>query len=100
MYDEEYTMPDIPGNKGWYHPDDLFPNLPKSYDLILIDGPGGSRWGRAGFLKHIDQFNTDVPLLFDDAHRTSEEILVKKTSEFLGRPYKILDTDKALAYIL
>ena len=69
MYDNNYTVPpEFPNDKGWFHPDDLFPNLPEDYDLILIDGPGGigHGWGRGGFWKHIEKFKTDVHLVFDD----------------------------------
>ena len=35
-YDDTFTAPNIAGTQtAWYHPDDLFENLPKSYDLIL-----------------------------------------------------------------
>jgi hypothetical protein len=102
-YDEEYTAPDIPNQKGWYHPDDIFPNLPKHYDLILIDGPGGAPYGRGGFFKHIDKFNTDVPMVFDDIHHPNKGgEIIKKVSEYVGRPYKILETDpkRHIGYIL
>jgi len=100
MYDDDYPAPDIPGNKGWYHPDDLFPNLPKKYDLILIDGPGGPRWGRGGFYKHIQKFNTDLPMVFDDIRREPETILMKRVSEYVGRSYHILYSDNNIGYIL
>ena len=36
--DETYTKPNgFLNDKAWYHPDDLFSNLPNSYDLILVD---------------------------------------------------------------
>jgi len=103
FYDEEYTAPDLPGNKGWYHPDDLFPNMPASYDLILIDGPGGGRFGRGGFFKHIDKFNTSVPMVFDDVHIEDKGLaLMRKVSEYVGRKYEILKTDpkRQTGYIL
>ena len=93
-YDDEYTAPNIPKQKGWYHPDDIFPNLPKKYDLILIDGPGCRPYGRGGFLKHIEKFNTYIPMVFDDIHTDDKsKLLMKKVSEYVGRPYKILETD-------
>jgi hypothetical protein len=100
MYDDVYTAPDIPGNKGWYHPDDLFSNLPKHYDLILIDGPGGPNWGRGGFYKHIEKFNTNVPMVFDDINREAEMLLLKKISEYVDKPFDILESDKSIGYIL
>ena len=100
MYDNEYTAPNLPGNKGWYHPDDLLDQLPKKYDLMLIDGPGGGKWGRGGFYKHIEHFNTDVPMVFDDIHREPELVLMKAVSTLVGRPYKILEADGNIGYIL
>ena len=92
MYDSEYTAPEnIPEQKGWYHPDDLFPNLPKEYDLILIDGPGGSPYGRGGFYKHIDEFNTDVPMIFDDINRVADSEVMELVSNYVGRDYHIID---------
>lgn len=100
MYDNEYTAPPIEENWGWYDPEDLFSQLPEHYDLILIDGPGGYRWGRAGFLKHIDKFNTDVIMIFDDLHRKPEMDLIKAVSEYVNRPYKVVDGPKPVGYIL
>tara|TARA_S200002703_G_scaffold138051_3_gene128148 strand:- start:530 stop:1045 length:516 start_codon:yes stop_codon:yes gene_type:complete len=90
-YDDEYTPPkNIFNQRGWYDPDDLFPNLPKKYDLILVDGPGG-RWGRGGFYKHIDKFNTDVPMVFDDINRTQDSDVMEFISEYVDRDYRIID---------
>ena len=100
MYDNEYTAPNLPGNKGWYHPDDLFSQLTESYDLMLIDGPGGGKWGRAGFLKHIDRFNTSVPMVFDDINREPEMLLMKEVAKYVNRPYQILESDSGIGYIL
>ena len=79
----------------------------KEYDMILVDGPPG--WknsashdktiGRAGFLKHIDLFNTDVPIIIDDINRNPEMILLEKISVHLNKPYKILN-DKVSGVIL
>ena len=102
-YDDEYTSPDIPNQKGWYHPDDLFPNLPKKYDLILIDGPGCNAYGRGGFLKHISKFNTDIPMIFDDVQDDKKgKLLIEKVSEHVNRPWKLLESDlkQQTGYIL
>ena len=74
-------------------------NLPESYDMILVDGPGGS-YGRGGFFKYLDKFNTDVPILFDDINREAELDLMKCVSKKLNKPYHILKDDNALGYIL
>jgi hypothetical protein len=101
-YDEVYTAPPIPENYGWYHPDDVFPNLPDHYDLILIDGPGHKPGGRAGFLKHIDQFNTSCIIVFDDVFRKIDMMHMELVAEHLGRPYHLLTIDgiNEVGYIL
>ena len=70
----------------------MLPQLPNKddYDMIIVDGPGG--WlGRSGFLKHIDYFNTKVPIIIDDIQREQEMLLLKKLSSILNRDYVILD---------
>tara|TARA_Y100000385_G_scaffold284667_1_gene343119 strand:- start:302 stop:871 length:570 start_codon:yes stop_codon:yes gene_type:complete len=105
---EEYTAPDLPGDgpngtitplqKGWYDYKILFEKLKDlTYDLILVDGPNGSI-GRGGFLKHLDLFNTNVPIVIDDISREPEKQLMIKVSETINRPYKELDW--ATGYIL
>jgi len=98
--DSDFHPPNIIGPQtSWYDPKDLFHKLPKNYDLILIDGPGG-HWGRGGFLKFLDKFNTNIPILFDDINREAEFDLMVKTSIKLEKKYEILNNDKALGYIL
>ena len=93
---EYFTAPeDIPGEdtekqSGWFDPDIVKSNLPKEYDLILVDGPNG-QFGRAGFYKYLDWFNTDVPIIIDDINREGERIMMEKISEKVGREYKILE---------
>ena len=108
LYDGVYTAPDIPENDGWFDISQIQLNLlDKEYDMILVDGPPG--WknsaghdktiGRAGFLKHIDLFNTDVPIIIDDINRNPEMILLERVSSHLNKSYKILD-DKVTGVIL
>lgn len=94
-YNDKWSAPDLPGEhapkqSGWYNPELLKNNLPESYDLILVDGPNGM-FGRGGFLKHIDMFNTNVPIIFDDIDRESEMQLMIKVAEHIKRKYYILD---------
>ena len=101
-YNNDWTTPDLPGEgtskqTGWFDPDIVKNNLPTHYDLILVDGPNGM-FGRGGFLKHLDWFNTNVPIVFDDINREAEMQLMIKVSEKIGKPYKELD--KYTGYIL
>jgi len=94
-YNNEWTAPDLPGEgspkqRGWFDPDKIKGNLPEDYQAILIDGPNGM-FGRGGFLKHIELFNTNVLLIFDDINRESELELMKAVSKKIGKPYSILD---------
>jgi len=101
-YNSEWTSPELPGEHserqiGWYDPSMLVGKLPEHYDLILIGGPNGM-FGRGGFLKHIDMFNTSVPMVFDDINRHTERALMIKVSEHVGRPWFALDENTG--YIL
>lgn len=95
-YDSIYTAPDLPGEHsqpqtGWYDTFFLKDKLPESYDLILVDGPNGL-FGRGGFLKHIELFNVNVPIIFDDVNREPELELMKAVSKVLNRPYEFVDS--------
>lgn len=108
LYDSGWPAPDIIENDGWYDISALeFYLKDKKYDMILVDGPPG--WegsagpgktiGRGGFYKHLDLFNTKVPIIIDDINRKPEYILMKKLSKKLNKKYTILD-DKATGVIL
>lgn len=77
---------------GWYDVEVLKKELPKEYDLILVDGPPGYI-GRDGFLKNIHLFRMDVPIIIDDVHRQAELDLLIKTAEKLNREYKIYNDE-------
>jgi hypothetical protein len=101
-YNDKYPAPDLPGEDGhrqtgWYDYHLVKNNLPEHYDLILVDGPNGT-FGRGGFLKHIEIFKHDVPIIFDDVNREPEKELMIKTSDYLKRPYTYLD--RFTGYIL
>ena len=49
--------------------------------------------GRGGFYKHIDKFNTQVPMIFDDVNREEELTLLKLVSAYVKRDYFILEDD-------
>ncbi len=75
------------GSYRWFNT--VFLNkLPKDYDLILIDGPPGPI-GRYGFYHHLNLFNTNVTMIFDDVQRGAELRLLKDVARKLKKPYKI-----------
>lgn len=89
----------IPRERGWYDPDIVKNNLPKNYDLILIDGPNNGLFGRSGFYKYFDWFKSDVPMVFDDVNVPAVLFLMQKIAEKLNKKYIILE-DKATGVIL
>jgi len=101
MYNNEWAPPDLPGEGGkpqigWYDVEAIKNGLPEKYDLILVDGPNGT-FGRGGFLKHLDLFNTEVPIIFDDINREERHLMIE-VSKKIGRPYK--EIDNFTGYIL
>ena len=79
-------------NNGWYDVSRLM--LPEKYDLIIIDGPKGSSksdYGRAGFYKHLDLFNTNVPMIFHDVGRPVEKHMVLQIAVELEKRLIFLD---------
>lgn len=100
LYNSEYVAPDIPGSTGkgiltprqmgWYDYEILEKELPSHYDFLFIDGPVG-KIGRAGFLKHLDLFDTSVPMIMDDIHRVPERKLLDAVAEKLNLKFEIID---------
>ena len=70
----------FPNDKGWYDVEVLKKEIPENYDLILVDGPWG-QIGRGGFIKNLNIFRTDVPIIIDDVQRKEEIELVKAVEE-------------------
>jgi len=70
----------------WYDPEVLRAQLPKHYDLILIDGPPKNR---SGFIKYFELFKADVPMIFDDVHRMRDLTVMTKIAARLSRPYTV-----------
>jgi len=73
-----------PLKNGWYDPSAIKGNLPKNYDLILVDGPIGSK-ARKGFLEHISLFNTNVLIIIDDLDRPNEFKMIHTLAKMLNR---------------
>jgi hypothetical protein len=82
LYDSHYIHAPIVG--GWYSLEALQAQLPRQYDLLLVDGPTGegNRWG---FLHHLDLFRTDVPIIFDDTWRQAERDLSQQVAQVTGK---------------
>lgn len=92
----------FPEDKGWYDRSILKDQLPKlTYDAILVDGPPTS-YGRGGFAKWLDLFNTNVPIFIDDVERTRDRRMIGRVSAKLKRPYTVYGawTPKHWALIL
>lgn len=85
---------------GWYDRNVLAEQLPKEYDILIIDGPGGT--GRSKFLDNLDLFPllNQVPIVVDDANRPEEKELLEGLSKHLNKPFQILAGDIGTAYIL
>lgn len=81
----------IPLKNSWYDID-ILKNKIKDicYDLILIDGPPGEG-SRDKFIDHIELFNTSVPIVIDDTHRSGEYAFAKKVSNTINRPITFID---------
>lgn len=87
------------GDYHWYDTASLDDLKNIKYDLILVDGPTG-KIGRIGFLKHLDIFNTNVPIIFDDTNRIPEKELATEVSKKLGKKmFEIFDVLKAFTVI-
>lgn len=74
---------------GWYDTKVLKKELPREYDLLLIDGPLATI-GRSKFFDNIHLFNTNVTMIFDDVNRKPELDLFNKVAEYVKRPTIIL----------
>jgi hypothetical protein len=90
-----------PMKDNWYDVERLKRGLPKRYDLIIVDGPVnvGQKQRRHGFLKNIDLFKTDIPILFDDLCRKDEHDLLLATAQHLGKDYEIFNTRKKFGIV-
>lgn len=88
-YNTNYIYASI--KNGWYDVNIIKKELPKHYDLILVDGPPGAI-GRDGFFKNLNLFNTNVPIVFDDVNRKPEYELMVKVAKYLKRTFKVFNT--------
>jgi hypothetical protein len=76
-----------PIKNGWYDVDIVFDNIPSNYDLLLIDGPGGSDL-RPGIDQHFNKLRTNIPILLDDTHRIKDRNHAINLSNFLNKEWE------------
>lgn len=87
-YNTHYIYAPIKGK--WYDVNILQEKLPQTYDLILVDGPPAFV-GRQGFCTHLDLFDADLPIVFDDVHRKAEYNLMIQVGKKLQRDVVIFN---------
>lgn len=96
-YDSTYIF--APIKNKWYDTEILARELPKQYDLLLIDGPP-EEIGRAKMAENLGLFLKGIPYVFDDINRPEERRMVLKVSRELGKKIKFLkDETKKFAVI-
>lgn len=79
-----------PLKDGWYDVEIVKKEIPKKYDLIIVDGPRGPI-ARMGFYKHLDIFDVSVPIIIDDIIYKNME-LINELKKKTGKTIKIFDT--------
>lgn len=85
-YDTNYIY--VPLSNGWYNRAILKKEIPLHYDLLLIDGPPGGL--RGNMVKHLDLFNFQVPMIFDDLGRTVDYALFMQVAARLNKSIDII----------
>lgn len=86
-YDTHYIYAPIVNN--WYDSKIIKEQLPKDYDLLLIDGPAQKPNRRDLFFDNIDLFKTDIPIIVDDVQWKEEYKLMVKIADHLQRKFKV-----------
>ena len=91
--EEESEQPVI----NWYSVSAIKDNLPKHYDLILVDGPIGgittNIMARDGFRRNKHLFNLRRTIIvFDDVQRIGEMTSMKELAKELNRKYEIFNS--------
>lgn len=70
---------------GWYSRTVLERLLPRSYQLVLVDGPAGDKDGRSHILDHLDLFSPQAKYVIHASHQPWERELALKMSAWLKR---------------
>ena len=81
------------GQGGWYERETLEANLPKDYDLLIVDAPM-RKIGRSGILDHLDLFRSDRTTIIDDVNRPAEKEICEVFAKLLGVEPTILSCDR------
>jgi len=66
----------------WYD-DSCISQLPKDYDLLIIDGPVGNN--RGNFVNFMNHFKKDVPYVIDDTNRGGDKNMALKIAKELNK---------------
>jgi len=74
---------ELPEPHIWYDVDKVGISVPKSPDLVMIDGPPGVI-GRGGVLFHLNSFDYSMPIIVDDVNRSEERRISNVLAEELG----------------
>ena len=70
----------------WYDIEILKKELPKKYDVIIVDGPPGKKIGRFGFIHNLELFDPNAIFIMDDTNRARDKTLSNQVAAKLGRP--------------
>lgn len=87
-----------PIKDGWYDKENV-KNIPKDYDLLILDGPPGTI-GRTKVLENLDMFNLDVPIIVDDTHRKVEKDIAEELVNITGKKFVEIKEHNKSAYVL
>lgn len=68
----------------WYDANIIRKNIPKNYDVVLIDGPpSNNESDRLGFIDNMDLFDLSKMIILDDYNRQKEKNVKEKIEEKL-----------------
>jgi hypothetical protein len=69
--------------EGWYDVEILKKNLPKEYDVLIIDGP--IREKRIGVMNNLNLFNFNCIVIVDDTHREIDKLICDEISKIYNK---------------
>lgn len=82
----------------WFD-DSCLTQLPKDYDLLIIDGPVGNN--RGNFVHFMEYFKKDVPYVIDDTNRGIDKEMALHLSEQLNKkPLEIKGWEKEMIILI